>query len=808
MRDFYRQSKENREPVPHIMGLTASPIMRSSLEGIAQLETTLDAVCRTPTMHRDELLACVKRPEVSHITYSPPDSPTFTSSMNSLQAIYQQLDIRQDPFILNLKAEGTDRSRRELETALTRDDTPVQNQLKSFCRGSRVISGELGTWAADYYISEVVARFRSAREAQNMWIDRWRDDERAYLSNILDKVEIHRPPNGYLGADTVSEKFTLLLQQLLCQSDDAVGIIFVRERITVAVLVHMLSVVPQVQARYRIGMMIGTSQYSARKRDLWDLSHVPDSTSLQQLRSGKLNLLVATSVLEEGIDVPACNLVICFDEPHNLKSFIQRRGRARMRESKLIVLVRDSAGPSDQWQALEEEMKRRYGKEKEDIQALQALEESDTGKMVFVEPTTAARLDLENAKQHLDHVCRFLSPGEFVDWRPDYITQSVSKERNTLLKAVVLLPTYLPPDVRTAESRYEWKSEKNAQKDAAFQAYLGLYKANLVNDHLLPFQPEDLFPEIESRESEAAVDGRLDPWLKVAEAWVRPQDLWSCTLSVWNSSGEAQGRFDMVLPMQLPPLRPIAMYLDHNTQWLVEFSSTSLVPPGAAAQTQDDTAALLALHFSHRWAPRAGQQVIRFICRGVQLSLNQLGEEEFGPTHTTKDQLPFLVRDTSRCPYIYAGFLPSRPVPESVQRLFPEFEKAPADVPYVVLQKWPRRADFLHRISSDGHTPPSNSKPYPRVLPAPWARVDTIPISYARFGMLIPSIIHEIGTYLTAIALSETLLCPVGISDVSLLLTAISSRSANEPTNYERLEFLGDSLLKLCATINVAAKRK
>jgi len=40
--------------------------------------------------------------------------------------------------------------------------------------------------------------------------------------------------------------------------------------------------------------------------------------------------------------------------------------------------------------------------------------------------------------------------------------------------------------VRTAESRSLWMSERNAIKDAAFEAYVALFKAGLVNDNLLP----------------------------------------------------------------------------------------------------------------------------------------------------------------------------------------------------------------------------------------------------------------------------------------------------------------------------------
>lgn len=52
---------------------------------------------------------------------------------------------------------------------------------------------------------------------------------------------------------------------------------------------------------------------------------------------GETNILVASDVIEEGIDVKNCNFVIKFDHPKTTRSYIQSKGRARHKNSKYIV---------------------------------------------------------------------------------------------------------------------------------------------------------------------------------------------------------------------------------------------------------------------------------------------------------------------------------------------------------------------------------------------------------------------------------------------------------------------------------------
>eukprot|EP00731_Ephydatia_muelleri_P008623 Em0004g961a len=61
--------------------------------------------------------------------------------------------------------------------------------------------------------------------------------------------------------------------------------------------------------------------------------------AIDAFKSGIFNLLVSTSVLEEGLDVPECNFIIRYQYISNEISHRQAMGRARAKDSKMYIII-------------------------------------------------------------------------------------------------------------------------------------------------------------------------------------------------------------------------------------------------------------------------------------------------------------------------------------------------------------------------------------------------------------------------------------------------------------------------------------
>ncbi|SPB53351.1 unnamed protein product [Aspergillus niger] len=101
-------------------------------------------------------------------------------------------------------------------------------------------------------------------------------------------------------------------------------IVFTQKRYTALILAELFQTldIPFL----RPGVLIGV-----RSGDLagMNITFRQQFISLVKFRTGEINCLFATSVAEEGLDIPDCNLVVRFDLYQTLIQYVQSRGRAR-----------------------------------------------------------------------------------------------------------------------------------------------------------------------------------------------------------------------------------------------------------------------------------------------------------------------------------------------------------------------------------------------------------------------------------------------------------------------------------------------
>jgi ERCC4-related helicase len=327
---------------------------------------------------------------------------TYDRSLEECSEILKRLDtligvtladITNDPYVVSLRKRTDPKGRDKLRKILESGKTYCRIQLISLHQRTIVIHSELGSWAADVFVATCVERFidgLSAKSNDDIFAE-WDDSEKLYLTQFLSQLKLEKTRRWGSEPDMLSQKAELLIKAIAESYNPGCRvIIFAEQRTTVIMLSHLLSVHP-LMAGIVTGHFLGTSNYANRKSSITELSAPRDQKdTINDLRTGKKSVLVTTSVLEEGIDVPGCNIVICFDPPKELRSFIQRRGRARDRHSKLLLFLESSdVDGRTKWITMEEGLKSIYSGNTrllEDIEMKEKFEEDS--EEFFRIPTT------------------------------------------------------------------------------------------------------------------------------------------------------------------------------------------------------------------------------------------------------------------------------------------------------------------------------------------------------------------------------------------------------------------------------------
>ncbi len=111
------------------------------------------------------------------------------------------------------------------------------------------------------------------------------------------------------------------------------ALVFANIRSTAEVIAERLK-----ERGYRAALFIGRAEGKQGPR----MTQEEQMKTIREFREGAYNILVATSVGEEGLDIPECGLVVFYEPAVSGIRYIQRRGRTGRRlPGKAIILVAD-----------------------------------------------------------------------------------------------------------------------------------------------------------------------------------------------------------------------------------------------------------------------------------------------------------------------------------------------------------------------------------------------------------------------------------------------------------------------------------
>ncbi|GAB2277169.1 hypothetical protein Dimus_011876 [Dionaea muscipula] len=334
MKEFYHRQLHDSS-LPRILGMTASPIKAKGClsstywKQISELENLLNS--KVYTCESESVLAVYIPFATVKLKFY---DGTIVSNVlsNHLSDDLERLIIKHksSPRISKLKNSAKD--------SLFKRFSGLKSTFL-FCLS------ELGLWLA-----LKAAEFFGSRDTSSFF---WGDIDIDVKSIISDfALDVFKLMSSYLPSGSewsvcenmkANAETGILTRKVVCLVESLLEywnfkslrcIIFVERVITSVVLRGLLSTVLPKLCGWNTEYIAGNNKYPQTQ------SRKEQNKIVEEFRKGMINIIVATSILEEGLDVQSCNLVIRFDPSATVCSFIQSKGRARMQNSDFLIMVK------------------------------------------------------------------------------------------------------------------------------------------------------------------------------------------------------------------------------------------------------------------------------------------------------------------------------------------------------------------------------------------------------------------------------------------------------------------------------------
>ncbi|XP_011632113.1 endoribonuclease Dicer isoform X1 [Pogonomyrmex barbatus] len=276
-------------------------------------------------------------------------------------------------------------------------------------------------------------------------------------------------------------------------------IIFVKERFMTQVIYHILKKLSKHDERYSFlkpDYIIGFQNNPYKQsREVACIANW-NKAALHRFKTGSANCIVATDVVDEGIDIPTCTLIVRYDLPMDFRGYVQSKGRARHSKSHYIILMPDDdhnfLQRYCQYKNTESLLKRILMRQSEqrslptqnDI--MDSLYNDHDIKPYVVERNGIIESYLTelSAISLINMYCTSLLKCKFVHLVPIWKLERNNFEDHTLFKISLKLPNLSP--LKTEIHGDFMKNIDSAKRSVAMKTCIKLHEIGALTDKLLP----------------------------------------------------------------------------------------------------------------------------------------------------------------------------------------------------------------------------------------------------------------------------------------------------------------------------------
>ncbi|XP_077280882.1 endoribonuclease Dcr-1 [Temnothorax americanus] len=344
-----------------------------------------------------------------------------------------------------------------------------------------------------------------------------KSDKNVSFSRTQEKPVQLKKFGGNWKSNDDNYKRTFKSQRYPCSGTDPdllCGVIFVDKGFTAKVLFYLLSEICKhdedlhfLSPLYTIERNIDDIGYS---RDL-EMEHRKQEEVLKRFRIHECNLLIATSILEEGIDIPKCNFVMRYDFPKNYQSYVQCKSRARAMDALHILLVPQEESNEFIWQLAQYQYIEKTLLLKCSNKELTEDEENEADMYAAMIPhykpldgDDAPKVTFNSAISLVNRYCAKLPSDTFTRLTPEWNIETVNVHDMVMYICFLRLPINSP--LKYVVTSYPMPNRAMARRMAALQMCIDLHRGNEIDNNLLPIGKENFKAKPEDAEVPALPD--------------------------------------------------------------------------------------------------------------------------------------------------------------------------------------------------------------------------------------------------------------------------------------------------------------